>query len=310
MYWLTKKAFTMINRYEFEVLKYLNKKKNGLFHLRDAADSLRISFHAINQSIDSLCKKGMLISDNNKLEMTEKGYLELEKFRVRKAIILAAGFGSRMMPATKDRPKPMVEVNGVRIIDTLLDALLKEGIEEIIIVGGYRFDKLCELKSKYPTISFFENTAYETTNNISSIVLALDELKGGCYICEADLFISNPSIISKYHYQSDILGSYSIETDDWSYKMKDGCVSDYQKGNTFCYNYYGISYWTKDDCDKLRQDFCEIFNSEGGKEYFWEFVPFVLRKDKYQVEIIPCDKRDIIEIDNYYELCELDNSYK
>ena len=63
-----------------------------------------------------------LDSENN-LSITEKGIKALEPYRVRKAIILAAGFGQRLAPVSLQTPKPLVEVNGVRIIDTLLDAL-------------------------------------------------------------------------------------------------------------------------------------------------------------------------------------------
>ena len=66
---------------------------------------------------------------------------------------------------------------------------------------------------------------------------------------------------------SNILGSYSLETDDWSFRLKDGYISEYQKGNTYCYNYYGISYWTKEDCQKLRSDWAEIYKDNKG--VFW-----------------------------------------
>ena len=92
--------------------------------------------------------------------------------------------------------------------------------------------------------------------------------------------------------------------------MVDGFAEDYKKGNTYCYNYYGISYWTPEDCEKLKRDFAEVFHSPGGKDYFWEFIPLVLKKDDYQVEIRPCRKQDIMEIDNYYELAQLDESYR
>ena len=107
------------------------------------------------------------------------------------------------------------------------------------------------------------------------------------------------------------MGSYSLETDDWSFRLKDGYITDYQKGNTYCYNYYGISYWTEQDSQKLRADFKEVYEEEpDGRDYFWEFIPLVLRKEKYQVEIRPCDKSDIMEIDNYYELAQLDKYYQ
>ena len=240
--------------------------------------------------------------------MTEKGLSVLEQYRVRKAIILAAGFGSRMLPATKDKPKPLVLVNNVRIIDTLLDALIKAEIYDIVIVTGYKGDRFNELLNKYPTIKLVNNPIFDKTNNISSIMTVLNQLDC-CYICEADLYISNPNIIAKYQYCSNILGSYSLQTDDWSFKMNNGFIDQYQKGNTYCYNYYGISFWTRDDSIKLKNDFKEVYNN-GGTDYFWEFVPLVLKKDNYQVEIRQCQKEDIMEIDNYYELQQIDSSYK
>ena len=240
--------------------------------------------------------------------MTEKGLSVLEQYRVRKAIILAAGFGSRMLPATKDKPKPLVLVNNVRIIDTLLDALIKAEINDIVIVTGYKGDRFNELLNKYPSIKLVNNPIFDKTNNISSIMTVLNQLDC-CYICEADLYISNPNIITKYQYCSNILGSYSLQTDDWSFKMNNGFIDQYQKGNTYCYNYYGISFWTRDDSIKLKNDFKEVYNN-GGTDYFWEFVPLVLKKDNYQVEIRQCQKEDIMEIDNYYELQQIDSSYK
>ena len=101
-----------------------------------------------------------------------------------------------------------------------------------------------------------------------------------------------------------------METDDWSFKMdQDGHIVDYQKGNTYCYNYYGISYWNQEDSLKLQKDFKKVYEN-GGIDYFWEFIPLVLYKERYKVEIRPCDKTDIMEIDNYYELAQLDSSYQ
>lgn len=300
-----------LSRYEFEILSFLEREGKGVYTIRSISDSLCISGSTVLKYLEHFKANGLIRADGDAIEIAPEGLEALEPYRVRRAIILAAGFGSRMMPATEDRPKPMVTVNGVRIIDTLLDALVAVGIKEITIIGGYRFDKLCELKEKYPFITLIENNDYAITNNISSAMLSFDTLHDGCYFCEADLYISNPKIITKYQYASNILGSYSMETDDWSFKMVDGYLSDYKKGNTYCYNYYGISYWTPEDCEKLKRDFTEVYNQpKDGKDYFWEFVPFVLRNEHYQVEIRPCEKQDIIEIDNYYELEQLDPSYR
>ncbi|MBO6158946.1 MAG: phosphocholine cytidylyltransferase family protein [Firmicutes bacterium] len=296
-----------LSRYEFELLTFIERNANTQLLIRDLSNQLCISEAQISRSLKALQEKDYLRT--KPLTITEGGLAALEPYRVKKALILAAGFGSRMMPATADRPKPMVTVRGRRIIETLLDALISAGIRDITLVRGYKKESFDALIEKYPFVRLIDNDQYDKSNNISSVMLALDVLKGGCYLCEADLYISNPDIITRYQYTSNILGSYSLETDDWSFRMKDGFICDYQKGNTYCYNYYGISYWTADDCEKLQRDFSDVWNGPEGHDYFWEFIPLVLKKERYQVEIRPCRKQDIVEIDNYYELAELDPSY-
>ena len=231
-------------------------------------------------------------------------------YTAERAIILAAGFGSRMAPVTLTRPKPLVRVNGVRIIDTIIDALQGVGIEDITIVRGYKKECFDELLEKYPDLQFIDNDLYDRTNSISSARAALPKLHGGCYICEADLLISHPAVIAREHEGSDYLGSYAKETDDWSLQLLDGRAVNYVKGNKDCYNCYGISFWTPEDCEKLRADIESVWNEDGGRDVFYEFVPLVCRRDHYAVHIRECQPSDIIEIDNFSELVALDPSYK
>lgn len=300
----------MLNRYQFEILSHIENRKEVKCDLNVLANSIRISRKVIDKELVNLKNKKLInFSKSGILTVTKKGLVSLEPYRVKRAVVMGAGFGSRMMPATKDRPKPMVTVNGKRIIETLLDAMVAVGITDITIVRGYQKEKYDELLVKYPFLNLVDNDDYATTNNISSVMKVLDKIEGGIYLCEADLYITNPDVITKYQYTSNILGSYSLETDDWSFRMQDGHIVDYQQGNTYCYNYYGISYWTADDCTKLRNDWSEIYATDEGKDVFWEIVPLKLRKEKYQVEIRECQKSDIMEIDNYYELATLDQKY-
>ena len=298
-----------LSRYQFEVLAYLEQSGEQVYAMRTLSDTLKISASAIGSSLDALAAEGRIRRKGETLAITQDGLAALEPYRVKRAVILAAGFGSRMMPATADRPKPMVTVNGVRIIETLLDALTGVGITDITLVRGYKKERFDQLLPKYPFLKLVDNDIYDSTNNISSVMAVLDRIDS-CYLCEADLYITNPRVITKYQYASNILGSYSLETDDWSFRQTDGHITQYQKGNTFCYNYYGISYWTPEDSAKLRRDFRQVYEQEpGGRDYFWEFIPLVLRKEDYSVEIRPCEKSDIMEIDNYFELAQLDPSY-
>lgn len=300
----------MINRYEFEILKYVEKEGRVTINYKELSDKIKISRNVVVKTLTSLFNNKALEKVlNNQIRITSNGLKMLEPYHVKRAVIMGAGFGSRMMPATKDCPKPMVKVNGKRIIETQLDALIAAGIKDITIVRGYKKEKYNDLLPKYPFLTFIDNDDYDKTNNISSVMKALDKIKGGTYLNEADLYITNPNVITKYQYTSNILGSYSLETDDWSFRMKDGHIVDYQQGNTYCYNYYGISCWTAEDCDKLRRDWSEVYATKDGKNLFWEFIPLKIRHDNYQVEIRQCVKKDIMEIDNYYELAALDKSY-
>lgn len=293
--------------YQFLILQYLFLHKDKEIKHRQISDDLLISNSLIMQEMDGFVSEGLLTSGG---KLTDKGIAVLEPYKVKRAVILAAGFGSRMMPATADRPKPMVTVNGRRIISTLLDALLAAGVDDITIVRGYKKKRFDELLTDYPDLHFIDNDEYDKYNNISSALLVKDAFQGGCYLCEADLYITNPNIITPYQYRSNILGSYSIETDDWSFKAdNDGMISIYQKGNTNCWNYYGISYWTAEDCNRLNHDWKEIFSTDKGKDVFWEQIPLQLKRRDYCVAVRPCRKQDIMEIDNYYELQQLDPSY-
>ncbi len=298
-----------LSRYEFEVLAYLEQKGEGDYTLRSLSDALCISGNTITVALEEMLHQNLLTREGTYLAVTAAGLERLEPYRVKRAIVVGAGLGSRMMPATADIPKPMVTVNGVRIIDTLLDALVSVGIRDITLVGGYRFEKLEQLKDKYPFLRLLNNNRFEKENNISSAILAMDYFSGGCYFCEADLYITNPEVIRKYQYCTNILGSWSLETDDWCFKSENGYASDYQKGGVYCFHYYGISYWTDEDSRRLKKDWVELHDQPGGYDLFWEFPALIQRKENYRIEIRPCSKQDIIEIDHYTELQQLDPGY-
>lgn len=297
-----------MNQYTFELLKYIAKHQQVKYNIRLLADTLQISGNTISKLIEECIKENTIQLDHDHLILTSSGFAALEPYRVKRAIVIAAGFGSRMVPVTLDTPKPLVTVNGRRIIDQLIDALHQADIHEIYIVRGYKKEKFDILLDKYPDLIFVDNDEYDQNNNIYSCLKVIDHLDE-CYICEADLFIDNPNIIEKYQYSSNYLGSYSLETDDWCFKMdRNGYITDYQKGNTYCYNAYGISYWNAEDSKRLRQQLQEVYDQDG-HDLFWEFIPLQLKKNDYQVRIRQCQKQDIIEIDNFYELVQLDPSY-
>ena len=256
-----------LTRNQFDILSFLTQHKEG-FTQRELALHVKRSLGTVNKIVGELHESGLL-SEN---QITEKGLLSLEPFRVKRAVFIAAGFGSRLVPITLNTPKPLVRVNGIRIIDTLIDAVVAAGIKEIIIVRGYLAEQFDQLLKKYPTITFLENDKYNEANNISSTLVAKDYLAAS-YILEADLVLSNASLITPYQYSSNYLGVPVQKTNDWCFTTKNGYITKFAQGGYDCHHMFGISYWTEEDGIRLGKDVERACQLPGGLERYWDQVP-------------------------------------
>lgn len=292
-----------LSRKQFEILEALVSSDVSLTQ-RDLEKQVNQSLGTINKVMKELTELGYV--ENG--DITNKGVEALEPYRAKRAVFIAAGFGSRMVPITFNTPKPLVRVHGVRIIDHLIDACLEAGINEIYIVRGYLAEQFDQLLYKYPMIKFLENPVYNEANNISSALVARHMLSNA-YVFEADLLISNPAIIKKYHYTSDFLAIKKDRTDDWCFEVKDGVIVEEKVGGENCWQMVGISYWNESDGNKLSDDISAVYSSPGGKERYWEQVPLVYCKDHYAVEVRECFDEDIVEIDTFNELKQIDKTY-
>ena len=294
----------MLTKKQFEILDTLIENKQ-VHTQRGIAACVGMSVGSVNKIISELTELGYV----NGGKVTEKGYAVMENYRVKRAVFIAAGFGSRLVPITLNTPKPLVRVKGERIIDTLLDALKAAEIEEIYVIRGYLGEQFDQLLYKYPNIKFIENPYYNEANNISSVVCA-GELVKNAYIFEADLLLSNKALIKKYQYSSNYLGIPVERTDDWCLYLKDGYVSKLTIGGTNCHQLVGISYWTETDGAKLCEDAKKVYASPGGKERYWDQVVLEYCIDNYKVSVRDCQFSDVVEIDSLSELQQIDKSYR
>lgn len=294
-----------LTRKQFDVLEALATAKES-FTQRQLEERTGHSLGTINRVMKELTEAGYVIDG----AITNDGVNALEPYRAKRAIFIAAGFGTRLVPITFNTPKPLVRVHGVRIIDRLIDACLEAGINEIYIVRGYLGELFDQLLYKYPMIKFLENPVYNEANNISSSLVARYMLSNA-YVFEADLLISNPKIIKKYHYTSDFLAIKKERSDDWCFRVKDGIIQEEKVGGEGddIWQMVGISYWNEIDGHKLSQDIQDVYQSPGGKERYWEQVPLVYRKEHYAVEVRECHDEDIVEIDTFKELKAIDKTY-
>ncbi|MBS5115376.1 MAG: NTP transferase domain-containing protein [Erysipelotrichaceae bacterium] len=292
---------------EFDVLTFIEANLDKDFTQRELSHYCKVSLGTINNALQTLNEKGYI---NDQHKIVEKGYKALEPYRVKRAVFIAAGFGSRLVPLTINSPKPLIRVNGTRMIDTLLDAVIEAGIEEIYIVRGYLKEQFDQLLYKYPMIKFIDNEYYNEANNISSVLYARQLLQNA-YVLEADLVLYNPKLITKYQYTSNYLGVKTELTDDWCFETnKNKVITKVKVGGRNVHHMYGISYWNKEDGEKLAEDVKNTFELPGGKERYWDQVPLEYCKEHYKIEVRECSFDDIIEIDSYNDLKKIDPHYQ
>ena len=223
---------------------------------------------------------------------------------------MAAGFGNRMKPVTLNTPKPLIKVNGKRMIDTIIDGLHKNGIDEIYLVVGCLSEKFQELLEKYPNLNFIKNPYYDTCNNISSLYVARN-LISNAIILDGDQIIYNDAILSpnfeKSGYNSVWTSSY---TDEWLQSVKDGkVISSSKTGGKNGWQLYSVSRWDEKDGKKLKH-FIEVEFENNNRQIYWDDVALFCHPDEFDLGIFPMKKEDIVEIDNFSELLAIDPSYK
>ena len=258
----------------------------------------------------TLTEKGLI----DAYKLTENGYAELEPYRVQRAIFMAAGFGSRMVPVTLNTPKPLIQVHGKRMIETLLDAVLDAGITDITIVRGYLGEQFDLLLKKYPMIQK-DNKPKEIKPVVVNNALARHEVSvardmlANAYVLESDLLLYNKDLIRRYEYTTNYLGLPVERTDDWCFETKKGFITKVKIGGENVDHMYGISYWTKEDAEKMATDIEKVFKSPGGRERYFEEVALRECASNYKVWVRKIEQGDVIEIDTYNELKQIDSIY-
>ena len=231
--------------------------------------------------------------------------------KVKRAIIMAAGMGNRMRPVTLTTPKPMIRVNGVRMIDSVIRALHQNGIYEIYVVVGYLKEQFAVLEQEYSGLTLLENPYYDTCNNISSLYVARDHLSD-VIILDGDQIIYNPEILSPEFARSGYNGIWTDgHTEEWLMTVEKGIVTACSRtGGEKGWQLYSISRWSEEDGKKLARHLEIQFEEKKNRQIYWDDVALFCYPEEYALGVREMKEGDIVEIDGYDELIAIDPTYK
>ncbi|MBO5659508.1 MAG: phosphocholine cytidylyltransferase family protein [Bacteroidaceae bacterium] len=224
---------------------------------------------------------------------------------------MAAGTGSRIRPVTETTTKPMIRVNGVRMIDTVINALHQNGISEIYVVVGYLKEQFQVLEQEYEGVTLIENPYYDTCNNISSLYVARAYLSD-VIILDGDQVIFNPAIVAPDFVRSGYNAVWTdSHTDEWVMTVEDDIVTACSRtGGERGWQLYSISRWSEEDGKKLRKFLEFQFEEAQNRQIYWDDVALFCHPEDFKLGIRPMLAGDIVEIDSFEELVAMDPTYR
>ena len=230
---------------------------------------------------------------------------------VKRAVIMAAGKGTRMRPVTDRIPKPLVKVNGVRMIDTVIRGLHSNGIREIYVVTGHLAEQFASLEAEYPGVKLLHNPYYDSCNNISSLYIARNYLEDAM-ILDGDQIIYDSRILAPDFVRSGYNAVYTEEqTGEWLMTVENGIVTACSRtGGSHGWQLYSISRWTQEDGRKLKHHLEVEFEQKQNRQIYWDDVAMFCYPEKYTLGIREMNREDIVEIDGLEELAAIDSAYQ
>lgn len=283
-----------MNLYESDILRTLIYEP--FINQRILAESSGHSVGVVNKSLRQLIKDGYL-SEN--AQLTEKARNEIKEKAPQNAIILAAGFGMRMVPINLSTPKALLEVKGERLIDRIIDQLKAAGINDITVVVGFMKESFEYLIDE--GVDLVYNSEYSTKNNLHSLALVADRIHN-TYIIPCDIW-SNFNPFSSTELYSWYMVSDQIEKESTvrvNRKMNLVTISDKDVGNSMI----GISYLLELEAGVVREKLKKLDDNDH-VDQFWETTLY--KKDRMIVQARVVQSKDVVEINTYEQLRDFDS---
>lgn len=285
-----------MNTCEYEVLSILKKK--GYINQRVLAEESGYSVGAVNNAIKKLTSNGFIDSGCN---LTEKAEAEFCRKAPKNAIILAAGYGMRMVPINVETPKAFVEVHGEALIERQIKQLNAVGITDIYVVVGFMKEQFDYLIDKYG-VKLIVNTEYSTKNNLHSLRLA-EKYIGNSYIVPCDIWCEENPFSRNELYSWYMLSDRKVKESHVRVNRKNEpvAISQEEEGNAMI----GISYLSEEDAESVKSELLRLDGDDKYNDSFWEETLFSEARMTVKAKIVSAEK--VTEINTYEQLREFDS---
>ena len=284
-----------MNKQERDVLSTLLQEP--FINQRILSESSGHSLGVVNRSIKNLIKEGYL---DDSIRLTGKAQKEFQDKAPRNAIILAAGFGMRMVPINTQAPKALMEVNGEPLIERMIRQLHEVDIRDIYIIVGFMKEQFEYLIDEFG-VELIVNDSYATKNNLHSMKLVLEYLSNS-YIIPCDVWCDrNPfrrNELYSWYMVSDLVDNDSDVR--VNRKMELVAVPDQSGGNAMI----GISYLTEETACVVRERIRKLCSASRYDGSFWEEALYEEGRMIVQARVVHAT--DVVEINTYEQLRELD----
>lgn len=283
-----------MNRQEQDILNIL---AGGTFSgQRELAEESGYSLGVVNRCLRSLTETGYVRADGT---LTQNGQALLAENRPRRAVILAAGFGMRMVPINTETPKGLLQVHGERLIDRLIRQLHQAGIRDIRVVVGFLKEQYEYLIDEFG-VELVVNPDYARKNNLHSVDRVRSALSD-CYVVPCDLYCTENPFRTHEFYSWYMVSEAPAPDSTVRVNRKQALIPVSENGNRMI----GICYLIADDGRKVSEKVHALCLDSRMDGAFWEEALYAEGKMLPAARVVP--EGQVVEINTYEQLRELDS---
>lgn len=284
-------------KFEEDILLCLSEQ--SYVNQRSLAEISGYSVGTVNKAIKKLSDEGLLDAD---MKLTNSAEKILKEYKPKNAIILAAGFGMRMVPINLSSPKALLEIKGECLIERTIRQLHEADIEDITVVVGFMKEAFEYLIDDYD-VKLVVNNEYNIKNNLSSLNLVRDRIDN-TYIIPSDVWFSENPFRKNELYSWYMVSDKMCEESTIRINRKGELVSipAQESGNRMI----GLSYLSGEEANVLKENLSRYSMMEEYDDSFWEDA--LLEGNRMIVLSKEVEDDKAVEINTYEQLREFDSS--